>query len=158
MARVDGEMTMFSTDLMKATAVEMQAVQASEARAEEAEEARVEVELEAQELRAKLAARQVEIDALTARNASLEAENGELAKMLRTQTAIGNASRDALRDALAYIRRQNGAMVELLEHLMPTIDTADWRQRTLIANAYEALEMPERAVAAFPTGTIRRTA
>lgn len=115
-------------NIMRATAVEMAAIEAAEARADAAADAQVVAELEAQVLRAELR---------------------ELAR-------VHAATRRALADATAYIRRSNGAAVELLEHLMPSIHEADWRQRHLIANAYEALEMPEQASAAFPSGTIRR--
>jgi chromosome segregation ATPase len=91
----------FNGNLMRATAVELAAIEAAEQRAESAEAAWEAAELEAQALRGQLA---------------------ELSRLCSRYEAENRASRRALRDAMEYIK-QLEVDTEVLRYLAPESGT-----------------------------------
>lgn len=137
--------------IMRATAVETNAIADLERRLEAAQAAQEEAELAAEELRVRLAAKAGEAE--------------ELSRMLSTaQLEIGRskraeqAAKEVAQHLLTRNQRLDAAVTELLEHLQPTLAESDRRQRHLVANAYEAMGAAEKAAAVFASGNVRLTA
>ena len=91
----------FNGNLMRATAVELAAIEAAEQRAESAEAAWEAAELEAQALRGQLA---------------------EMSRLCELQQAEIRATRAALSGAVEYIQEQN-VESEVLKYLLPKSGT-----------------------------------
>lgn len=117
-------------NIMKATAVEQNAIAEAEQRAEQAEEAWEAAELEAQGLRGQLA---------------------EMERLSALQQREINATRAVAARLLERNQRLDAAVTELLEHLRHELPQADRRQRFLVANAYEAMGAVEKAAAVLGT-------
>jgi chromosome segregation ATPase len=111
-------------NIMRATAVEQNAIAESECRAEQAEAGWEAAELELQAVRAQLR---------------------EMERLCALQQREITTTRAVAAHILARSQRVDASVQELCDHLQPTLHEADRKQRFLVRNAYEAMGAVDKA-------------
>ena len=127
----------FNANLMRETHHKILTFADMEQREADADEGRVQAELALQEA-------QSEIAALRAERDELSRMCGQLLTEVRNVRGAGQAMLDAR-------QLEAAAMRELLDYIALGQDTAAWRQRTLVNNAYAAMGVTDAT-----TGVVRK--